>query len=202
MRGLYAITRDNVVANATLYNEVEQALLGGAAIIQYRDKRSVAAQRVKIARRLLELCRAHDALFIVNDDIALAKMVDADGVHIGRDDTPLSQARAGVGNDKLVGVSCYNSVELACKAADGGADYVAFGCFFASVNKPGAARASLAVLRAARRRITLPIVAIGGITADNGAPLIDAGADMLAAIEAVFGQSDVTAAAMKISALF
>ena len=202
MRGLYAITPNQFSSIDTLLGDVEAALSGGAIVIQYRDKHSVVAEKEEVARRLLQLCRQHDALFIINDDVELANRVSADGVHLGQDDMSVESARQQLGNDRLIGVSCYDSIERAQQAASDGADYVAFGRFFASRNKPEARQVSLEVLAEARKRLSVPIVAIGGITAQNGAPLIEAGADMLAVIDGVFGQADITMAARGIAALF
>ena len=139
---------------------------------------------------------------IVNDDIVLARDVGADGVHLGREDGAVSEARRILGRDALVGVSCYASLERAENAAAAGADYVAFGAFFPSSTKPGATPVSMAVPMMARTRIDLPIVAIGGITPDNGSKLLASGVDMLAVIHGLFGQDDVRAAARRYAALF
>jgi thiamine-phosphate pyrophosphorylase len=138
------------------------------------------------------LARVHSArggLYIVNDDAALAAEVGADGVHVGEDDGGVAQARALVGPERIVGVSCYNRFELAQAAIDAGADYVAFGSFFASCVKPGARRADVALLARARS-LGVPVVAIGGITAGNARDLFAAGADAVAVISDVFGHAE------------
>lgn len=201
-RGVYAVTRDGPHPGGALETAVAQALDGGVVAIQYRDKTGDADRRRREAGALLELCRARNVPFIVNDDLALAAAVGADGVHLGRDDAPLETARVELGADAIIGVSCYASLERAASATDGGADYVAFGSFFPSPTKPGAPPCPVSVLEAARDSLTIPVVAIGGITAQNGAALIDAGADLLAVIDAVFGQPDVRAAAVRMAALF
>lgn len=202
LRGLYAIADTGYLDDARLAGAVEQAIAGGARVVQYRDKRHDAAARRRQAQTLSRLCREHGAIFLVNDDVVLAKESDADGVHLGRQDMPFSAARAQLGADRLIGVSCYNELERATAAEKQGADYVAFGSFFPSRTKPQAARAPLELLRAARAQLKMPIVAIGGITPENGAALIEAGADMLAAIEGVFAQSDIRAAARRYADLF
>lgn len=202
LRGLYAIADTGYLDDARLAGAVEQAIAGGARVVQYRDKRHDAAARRRQAQTLSRLCREHGAIFLVNDDVVLAKESDADGVHLGRQDMPFSAARARLGADRLIGVSCYNELERATAAEKQGADYVAFGSFFPSRTKPQAARAPLELLRAARAQLKMPIVAIGGITPENGAALIEAGADMLAAIEGVFAQSDIRAAARRYADLF
>ena len=151
---------------------------------------------------LVRVCRRHGVPMIVNDDIELALLTDADGVHLGRDDADLSTARSRLGNDCIVGVSCYNQVELAEAAQHNGADYVAFGSMFSSTTKPDATRADIATVESARRRIHLPIVAIGGITAEHGASLLDAGVDLLAVVRGVFGHDDPAESARQYTQLF
>jgi len=190
-RGLYAITNG---PRADLMAAVESALRGGAAMLQYRDKSSDTMRRHSEVRGLRELCRGHGAALIVNDDIELAAACAADGVHLGEQDESIARARARLGQAAIVGVSCYASLERARAAAAAGADYLAFGAFFVSPTKPAAARASVDLLRAAKS-FGLPLVAIGGITSDNAAPLIAAGADFVAAVSGVFGASDPESAA-------
>ncbi|MGH8400781.1 MAG: thiamine phosphate synthase, partial [Gammaproteobacteria bacterium] len=139
---------------------------------------------------------------IVNDDIALAQSIGADGVHLGRDDAPLEQARVQLGPHALIGVSCYDSLQLATEAAHAGADYVAFGSFFASPSKPDATHASVSLLAAAHRQLSVPICAIGGITPQNGTELVTAGADILAVISGVFAAADIEQAAHRYAQLF
>lgn len=199
--GLYAIT-PQIPDLGTLCRLVEQALEGGAAAVQYRDKSHDATRRREQAAALAALCRSHGALFIVNDDVDLAAAVDADGVHLGRDDAAIVTARRVLGSQRIIGVSCYDSLELALQARAGGADYLAFGSFFASPTKPAAVRAPLSLLRVARREVGLPLVAIGGITAQNAPAVIAAGADAVAVISALFDAADVRAAARRLSGLF
>lgn len=201
-RGLYAITDRRLIPEAELVERVGEAIDAGAAIIQYRDKSSGQASRLEQATALAALCRARQVPLIINDDIELAGSVNADGVHLGIDDASISAARAQLGEDVIIGVSCYNRLERAVEAVAAGADYVAFGRFFASKTKPNAVTADIDLLVAARQQLRVPIVAIGGITPDNGAALIAAGADYLAAIDGVFGQADVFAAAQSYAVLF
>lgn len=189
LSGLYVIT-DGSTGN-TLLEKVEQALLGGAALIQYRDKTSDPLRREQEAAALRSLCQAHNALLIINDDIHLAKTVQADGVHVGKDDAALLAARDYLGKKSIIGVSCYNRLELAEVAAAQGADYVAFGSFFPSPTKPEATSASLALLQTARARLSLPICAIGGITLVEAPVLLANGADILAVITDVLGNPDI-----------
>jgi len=201
VNGLYAITPD--CADTTdLLRRARLALSGGARVLQYRNKSADAALRLAQATALRELTREFAATFIVNDDAHLASRVDADGVHLGATDGELKAARAMLGKHKIIGVSCYNRAALARAAVDAGADYVAFGAFFSSTVKPDAATADIELLHQVRAEFDLPLVAIGGITAQNAAPLVDAGADALAVISAVFDAADIQAAAQDFSRLF
>jgi thiamine-phosphate pyrophosphorylase len=201
-RGLYAVTDPELITPDDLVAQVEAAIAGGATLVQYRDKTATAPQRLTRARAILTLCRARQVPLIINDDLALAIAIGADGVHLGRDDALLAAARQALGPHAIIGVSCYNDLPRAITAAAAGADYVAFGKFFASRTKPAAIQADVDTLRRAKHCLNIPVAAIGGITADNGNALITAGADMLAVIHSVFGQADVTAAARSIADLF
>jgi len=202
LTGLYAITDTTLTPGDTLIPAVAAALRGGARVIQYRDKSQDAARRTEEAAALNSLCKDHGALLIINDDVQLAADIGAAGVHLGRDDAALPAARKRLGNGAIIGVSCYNQLTRAQAAAEQGADYVAFGRFFPSQTKPDALAATPELLRAARHALALPLVAIGGITPDNGGLLLDAGADMLAVIHGVFGQPDIEAAARRFAVLF
>lgn len=201
MRGLYAVTPD-LADTVRLTALVGNALEGGARMIQYRNKTALPELKLEQARALKSACARHDAILIVNDDVELAAAVDAHGVHLGRDDGFGPDLRRRLGSGKLIGVSCYRSLELARAAGADGADYVAFGSFFPSKVKPGAVRAPIDLLAQAKAVLDVPVVAIGGITPENGAALVAAGADALAVISAVFDAPDVAAAAARFSALF
>lgn len=200
--GLYAIADTRCLNAARLLPAVRSAIDAGARVIQYRDKSDDRERRAREARALADCCRERGVLFLINDDVDLAADVNADGVHLGREDASLAQARARLGTNAVIGVSCYNELAWALEAIAAGADYAAFGSFFASRTKPDAVRADTALLRAARTKIAKPIVAIGGITPANGGELLAAGADALAVIDGVFGQPDVSAAAAAYVALF
>lgn len=192
-RGLYAITPDEHDTRRLL-ERVAGVLDGGARVLQYRNKTATGALRREQAAALLTLCHARGVPLIVNDDWALARDVGADGAHLGRDDGDVARARAALGADAVLGVSCYDRAERAVDAAAAGADYVAFGAFFPSLTKPLAARAQPSLLHGAA---ALPVlrVAIGGITPDNARALVDAGADLIAVISGVFDAADPAAAA-------
>jgi thiamine-phosphate pyrophosphorylase len=199
--GLYAITPDSD-DTADLLRRVRMALDGGVHVLQYRNKSPDAVLRLAQAAALRELAREFAVPFIVNDDVRLAAETDADGVHLGAEDGGLEVARAVLGRNKLIGVSCYNRLLLAHEAAGAGADYVAFGAFFPSGIKPAAVRAEAALLRQARAELGVPLVAIGGITAQNGASLVEAGADALAVISALFNAAEIRSAAQDFAKLF
>jgi thiamine-phosphate pyrophosphorylase len=203
LRGLYAITPDSS-DTVRLVAQVEAALAGGACAIQYRNKSAPFALRAAQASELADVTRGRGALFMVNDDADLAHVVGADGVHIGEHDGEIAQARAMLGDDHIVGVSCYDDLERARRLVTRGADYVAFGSFFPSRVKPDARHAPLSLIAAAKR-IGVPVVAIGGITADNAPALVAAGVDAVAVISDVFAHDDpasITRAAAAITACF
>jgi thiamine-phosphate pyrophosphorylase len=192
--GLYALTPD-LLDTDVLAERVAAAISGGATAIQYRNK--VASPPLQRAQALLlrDLCSSANAIFIVNDDVDLAYAVDADGVHLGREDAPLARARRRLGRTAIIGASCYDSLERAAAAVAAGADYIAFGSFFPSLVKPEAVPAKPSLLTAAKARWNVSVVAIGGITAAAASTLIAAGADALAVITAVFEAPDVAVAA-------
>ncbi len=190
-RGLYAVTPDALADDPSrLLAACTAAFVGGAVLLQYRDKRSAPTRREQNAIALLGLCRAHGGRLIINDDAALAARVGADGAHLGASDGSLAEARAQLGPQALIGARCGDSLARAEAAIAAGASYVAFGRYFASNTKPDAPPASLATLTEARGRLVVPLCAIGGITPDNGAPLIAAGADWLAAVDGLFGDGE------------
>jgi len=202
LRGLYAITDAALQTPGQLVARARQAVEGGAILIQYRDKSNDRVLRQRQARALVELCNAHGAALIVNDDIALAAAVGAHGVHLGRDDSSIATARQQLGDTAIIGISCYDQWSLAEQAIRAGASYIAFGRFFSSRTKPHAVEASLALLERAHREFNIPIAAIGGITRNNANTLIGAGADLLAVVRDVFGVDEVYAAASAYQALF
>ncbi|MEX0387279.1 thiamine phosphate synthase [Spiribacter onubensis] len=198
--GLYVITDARRPRRVALESAVESALRGGARVVQYRDKSDDARRRHQDAKTLATLCRARGATFIVNDDVELAVAVAADGVHLGRDDDDLAAARAALGPGALIGVSCYNEIERARRAAAAGADYLAFGSVYPSATKPEAVHAPLTLFGEARHFTDRPLVAIGGINADNIASVITAGADAAAVVDAVFAAPDVEQATAELVA--
>jgi thiamine-phosphate pyrophosphorylase len=198
--GLYAVTPDTADTEG-LAARVAAALAGGASAVQYRNKTADPVLRRAQAAALARVHALRGGLLIINDDAQLAAEVGADGVHLGEDDASILTAREIVGPDRLVGASCYDDLEHARAAVVAGADYVAFGSFFPSSVKPGARRAPIELLEAARG-LGVPVVAIGGITAENAGALVEAGADAVAVISAVFAAADVENAARQFGAAF
>jgi thiamine-phosphate pyrophosphorylase len=204
LAGLYVLTPDGADTQR-LADQVHAALAGGASAVQYRNKTAPPDVRLEQARALRAACAADGAIFIVNDDVELAAAVEADGVHLGRDDATVAAARKRLGSEAMIGVSCYDSLARAEAAVGAGADYIAFGSFFASSVKPDAVHADVTLLSAARQRWNVPVVAIGGITSANASLLIAAGADAVAVISDVFGSADprvVAQRARQIAELF
>lgn len=200
IKGLYAITPD-LSDTDELLRQVRLVLQGGAQLLQYRNKAASTELRAVQALALHALTRQFSVPLIINDDVRLAAAVDAEGVHLGATDGAIAAARAVLGQAKLIGVSCYNRKTLAQEAVRAGADYVAFGAFFPSGVKPDAVRADPELLAWARRELDVPLVAIGGITSGNAAALLQAGADALAVISAVFDAADIQFAAREFSTL-
>jgi len=200
-RGLYAVTPDEPDTEV-LTHKVRKALAGGAHIVQYRNKSANARLRLEQGAELLALCRTAGVPLIVNDDLDLALAIGADGLHLGRGDTALATARTKLGEHRLLGASCYDRLELALAACSAGADYVAFGSAFPSATKPGATPVPLGLYREARALLDSPIVAIGGITPENACTVIEAGADAVAVISALFDAPDIEAAARRFERLF
>ncbi len=199
--GLYAITPDEI-NTAELLRKSRLALQGGARILQYRNKLADTSLKLQQALALRQLTSEFECTYIINDDAQLAAQVDADGVHLGGEDGSVLAARALLGSTKLIGVSCYNRLLLAIEAVKQGTDYVAFGAFYSSGVKPGAVKAEVGLLQTASKELNLPIVAIGGITQQNGAALIQNGADALAVISALWNAPDIHAATQEFSLLF
>jgi len=202
LSGLYAIADTATIGDARFEAAAGAALAGGARLIQYRDKRRDGERRAHQARTLVELAEGAGAYAIVNDDIALAEQVGADGVHVGGDDADPGDARRRLGPNALVGVSCYAEMERARRARAAGADYAAFGRVWPSATKASTVRAPLELLGRARAETGLAICAIGGITLERAPQVIAAGADLIAVIEDLFTAADVRARASALAACF
>lgn len=192
--GIYALTDPGLTPAEQLLPAVEQALLGGIHLLQYRDKHASNTERRQRAQALQALCKQYDVPLIINDDVELALAVNAAGVHLGREDMSLTEARAALGADAIIGVSCYNQLQRAIEAAEHGADYVAFGSVYPSPTKPHAVRANPDLLLQAKRALTIPVCAIGGIDTGNAQALLACGIDLLAVISGIFAQNDIKSA--------
>ncbi|RLJ68404.1 thiamine phosphate synthase [Sulfurisoma sediminicola] len=201
LRGLYAVTpADNLLPRLSAL--VGLALEGGARLVQYRNKEAPMPLKRSQAAELLRICHAHDARLIVNDDVWLAIEIGADGVHLGRDDADPVMARQALGPKRLLGVSCYDDVERAVAAEAAGADYVAIGSMFPSATKPNATRAPLELITEIKRRVKVPVAAIGGIKLENAPAVLAAGADMVAVVSDLFDAMDIKGRAAAFQKLF
>jgi len=202
LRGLYAITDTKLIPRDRFVETVEAAVRGGATMVQLREKDTAPAEFIRLGRELLTMTRRYGALLIINDHPAIAKEIGADGVHVGREDPPVPEARALLGPEAVIGASCYGEVRRAVAAEQEGADYVAFGTPFPSPTKTKRTDISLGIFQEVKRQVHVPVFAIGGITIDNARQVIDAGADGIAVVSGVFAASDVEAAARALAQLF
>lgn len=202
MRGLYLIAQPPPEKSFSAWlTQVEQALLGGACLLQYREKNINASLRLERAYALQLLCEKYHVPFIVNDCVTTAKQLGV-GVHLGQTDSSIAEARKQLGPEAIIGATCHNSLELAQQAYEQGASYLAFGRFFPSSTKPDARPATLSVLTEAKQKFKLPVVAIGGITLHHAPKLIAAGADLLAVAQGVFGEENPQAICKSFQQLF
>jgi len=201
LRGLYAITDPVLLPGNKLFDGVEAALRGGAAIIQYRNKYASDIERQQEASTLKEIIDAFDALFLINDDLSLCQRVGADGVHLGKSDGDIAEARTILGPEKILGVTCHSDIRYARKSSILGANYCAFGRLYPSQTKPDAPECSLETLAEALQG-SYQSVAIGGINLNNASDIIALGTPMIAVIHALFGQEDIEIAAKSFSSLF
>ena len=199
--GLYAITPE-LENTWNLLDKTRQALEGGAKLIQYRNK---SANRILLreqARLLLQLCREYEIPLIINDYLDLAMEIDADGLHVGQHDAAILEARDQLGCNKIIGASCYNNLDQAIRAEKEGADYVAFGAFFPSLTKPNTVSVTVNLIGEAKKKITVPIVGIGGIRLSNAAEIIQAGCAAVAVSDDLFNAPDIQDRARQFQQLF
>ena len=189
--GLYAITDPTLTPDDALLGACHAALRGGVRLLQYRDKTAPPQRQQQRAKQLQALCQQYGAQLIINDNVDLALACGAAGVHLGQSDGDIALARQRLGDGAIIGVTCHNSLQLARQAEQAGASYAAFGRLFPSHSKPQAPPASLATLRQATRTLTLPVVAIGGINADNASQVLACGVPVLAMIHGLFAAADI-----------
>lgn len=201
--GLYVITDERLLQRERFVETVEKAIRGGARIVQLREKGSSPEEIARLALELHALTRRHNVPLIINDHIEIARDIGAEGVHLGLDDAPVTEARSVLGKGAIIGVSCYNSIERGVEAAAEGADYLAFGTPFFTPTKPKRQPTSLETLKEARRTLPgIPIFAIGGITPENAASVLETGVDGIAVITSVFSSSDPEMVSRQLSAFF
>jgi thiamine-phosphate pyrophosphorylase len=201
MKGLYLVTPD-WVDTGRLLDVTGRALDAGAALVQYRNKTASADLRREQAAALLALCRRHGRPLLINDHVDLCLQLDADGVHVGGLDAPVAAVRAALGPSRIVGASCYGQLALAQAAQDAGASYVAFGGFYPSKVKVYEVSTPLHIVAQAKAQLRVPVAVIGGMTAANARPLVELGADLVAAISSVYAAEDAGAAAREFAAMF
>jgi len=202
LTGLYVITDKKLIKRAGFIETVEKSIKGGARIVQLREKDTPQNEILNLGRELLKLTRRYDVPLIINDSPELAKEIGADGVHLGGDDTSIKNARAILGDEVIIGVSCYNQIERGLNAVQNGADYVAFGTPYYTPTKPEREPTSIEVLKEAVYVISqIPIFAIGGITKENASEILGTGVDGIAVITSVFGSPDPENAARELATL-
>lgn len=201
-KGLYIITDCRQPDPRALIEKTEKILDAGITILQYRDKSDDQQLRLETARTLAGMCHRSGTIFLINDDVRLAMESGADGAHLGKDDMPITEARSLLGDSAIIGISCYNDIKAAQLAQAQGADYVAFGSFYRTQTKTGTVRAWPALLTKAQGELSIPVVAIGGITPANGSELLEAGADLLAVINSVYHADDPAEVVLKFNTLF
>ena len=202
LKGLYAITDQQLITEENFRASVEATLQGGTRIIQYSDKSNKQNKRLQQASLLRALCHQYHAICIINDDIELAKAVNAHGLHLGKDDLSLTIARQTLGVNAIIGVSCYNDLYRAIEAENNKADYVAFGAIFSSTTKPAANVAGLDIITKAKQQLSIPVCTIGGITQENIQQVIQQGADMAAVISGIFSSDDIKQSTTALSQFF
>lgn len=187
---LYAVTDRHWLGDETLYDQVKKALDGGATFVQLREKNLDRADFLAEALEIQKLCREYGVPFVINDEVSIAKDIDADGVHVGQSDMEAMDVRKILGSDKILGVSA-QTVEQAMIAEKHGADYLGVGAVFATGSKDDADDVSHETLKAICEAVSIPVIAIGGITKDNIFELVGSGICGVAVISAIFGQKDI-----------
>jgi len=201
LSGLYVITDKKLIERDNFIETVEKSIKGGARIVQLREKETFYDEIILLAKELLKVTKKYDVPLIINDSPEIARETDADGVHLGGDDTSIDNARSLLGSEAIIGVSCYNQIERGLNAIKSGADYVAFGTPYNTPTKPDREPTSIEILNKAVNLINIPVFAIGGITKDNAKPILETGVDGIAVITSVFGSPDPETAARELANL-
>lgn len=202
MRGLYVVTDASITDPELLYRQVDEAVAGGSRLVQFRHKTTDAGLYLALAEAVLEACRRNFTPCLINDQVSIAKVLAADGAHLGQGDGSLLDARQSLGPHAVLGRTCHGSQEFMDQAVADGASYCAFGRLFDSDTKPQASGLSLHQLKVLVSQCAIPTVAIGGITLDNGRQILDTGVAMLAVSGAVFRAKEIGEAARRLSELF
>lgn len=197
---LYAVTDRSWLGEETLRTQVERALRGGATFVQLREKKLDRAEFLAEAVEIKKLCKQYGVPFVINDNVEIAKAVDADGVHVGQDDMEAGNVREILGKDKIIGVSAHN-IEEALRAEAHGADYLGVGAAFSTSSKPDAGNISHDTIRAICEAVKIPVIAIGGINRENILQLRGNGLCGVAVISAIFAQKDIEAATAELRKL-
>lgn len=194
---LYAVTDRSWLHGKTLYEQVEEALKGGATFVQLREKNLDEEHFLEEAKSIKELCGRYQVPFVINDNVKIAQEIDADGVHVGQSDMEAGNVRAVLGEDKIIGVTA-KTVEQAVAAEKNGADYLGVGAAFPTGSKADAGVIDHAMYQKISDAVSIPVIAIGGITAENIMELSGNGLSGVAVISAIFAQPDIEAAARKL----
>ncbi len=203
INGLYIITDKKLIPRDNFTEKVEQAIRGGARVVQLREKQVNMKEICELGRSLREITRKHNVPLIINDYVDIALEIDADGVHLGENDPEIKFARKKLGSNKIIGVSCYDSLERGEFAVEQGADYIVFGTPYYTPTKPDRKPTPIETLVEARRKFTgTTVFAIGGITEDNAQEIIDTGVDGIAAITSIFKEGSPEENARKLSGFF
>jgi thiamine-phosphate pyrophosphorylase len=200
--GLNVITDQHLMPRDSFVDLVEAAVRNGAKIVQLREKHTPSEEVARLGQALLAVTRRYGALLLINDDPEIAHAIGADGVHVGREDATVADARTLLGPDAIIGATCYGDIERAVAAVQAGADYVAFGTPFPSPTKGTPGRTPLSIYRDVKQHVSVPVFAIGGINVDNAQQIRDAGADAISVVSGVFGAPDVGAAARVLADIF
>ncbi len=202
LSGLYAITDKKLIPREQFEAVVEKAIRGGVKILQLRDKDSAREETLSLGKNILDITKSYGIPLIINDSPELAKEIGADGVHLGENDASIEHARSVLGQGAIIGVSCYGQIERGLNAQKKGADYAAFGTPYFTPTKPDRTPTSLEVLREAKEAIDkIPIFAIGGITSDNAAHVLETGVDGIAVITFIFGSENPERAARELASI-
>ncbi len=202
LRGLNVITDQHLMPRDRFVDMVEAAVRHGANIVQLREKHTPPEEVARLGQALLAVTRRYGALLLINDDPEIVHAIGADGVHVGREDATVLEARARLGPDAVIGVTCYGQIERAVSAVQEGANYVAFGTPFPSPTKGTQGKTPLSIYRDVKQHVSVPVFAIGGINVDNAQSVRDAGADAISVVSGVFGAPDVGAAAKALADMF